>query len=292
MNEATVLPSSLSAIAFTQGPGLIGSLMVGSSFAKGLALALQVPLIAVHHLEAHPHAVFVCEKNDAGGKLTPRFPFLCLTVSGGHTQVLMVKDFLEMEILGETLDDAAGEAFDKTAKMLGLPYPGGPIIDRLSHGGDPEKFHFPEPSVPGLHFSFSGLKTAILYFLRDHQKKDPDFISQNLADICASVQQRIVQILLDKLKLATKMTGIREVVLAGGVSANSGLRSRSQIYAEQNHWNLFIPDIRFCTDNAAMIALAAHHKYLAGAFAPQSVAPSASMDFRDGIFEKRKAGVK
>ncbi|MBR9919194.1 MAG: tRNA (adenosine(37)-N6)-threonylcarbamoyltransferase complex transferase subunit TsaD [Bacteroidetes bacterium] len=267
LNRAGIKKEDLVAIAFTRGPGLIGSLLVGVTFAKSFALSLDIPLIEVNHMQAHVLAHFARDPK-------PAFPFLCLTVSGGHTQILRVNSPLEMEVLGETIDDAAGEAFDKTGKLIGLPYPAGPEIDKLANQGKPV-FDFPEPQIEGLNFSFSGLKTAILYFLQREVKKDPDFVKANLADICASVQDRIVTILLKKLKKAAKQTGISRVAIAGGVSANSGLRRALQAEANQSDWETFIPDFEFCTDNAAMIAVTGWYKYQAGEFSSQEVAPLA-----------------
>jgi N6-L-threonylcarbamoyladenine synthase len=259
LKKAGVERSELSAIAFTQSPGLIGSLLVGSCFAKAMALALDVPLIAVHHMQAHVIANFIEDPQ-------PAFPFLCLTVSGGHTQIVRCDSPQSMQVIGETLDDAAGEAFDKSAKLLGLPYPGGPLIDKYAKEGNAARFKFPEPQIPGLNFSFSGLKTAILYFLQEHQQQDPGFVQANLADICASVQERIISILLHKLVKASKETGIKQVAIAGGVSANSGLRKALQQYGEKYGWQCYIPKFEYCTDNAAMIAMTAWYKYLAGDF--------------------------
>lgn len=269
LKQAGVTKEQLSAIAFTRGPGLIGSLIVGTCFSKALAMSLNIPLVEVHHMQAHVLAHFAEDPK-------PSFPFLCLTVSGGHTQIVLVRDYLDMEVLGHTLDDAAGEAFDKTGKLLGLDYPAGPLIDKLAKEGKPV-FEFPEPKIPGLNYSFSGLKTAILYFLRDQVKEDPDFIKNNLADICASVQQRIVTILLSKLRRAARQTGIREIAIAGGVSANSGLRSALEIMGKKEGWNTYIPRFEFCTDNAAMIALAGYYKFLKGDFASQDVVPDARL---------------
>ncbi|MCB0519163.1 MAG: tRNA (adenosine(37)-N6)-threonylcarbamoyltransferase complex transferase subunit TsaD [Lewinellaceae bacterium] len=271
LKKAGIDKGDLNGIAFTKGPGLIGSLLVGSSFAKAMALGLGVPLMGVHHMQAHILAHFAEAP-------MPKFPFLCLTVSGGHTQLVLVKDYLVMELLGETLDDAAGEAFDKTGKMLGLDYPAGPIIDQLAQQGQPV-FDFPEPQVKGLDFSFSGLKTAILYFLRDQSRADPGFIQNNLADICASVQERITSILLKKLKAAALQTGIREIAIAGGVSANSGLRKGLENMGQAEGWNTYIPKFEYCTDNAAMIAVTGYYKYLKGDFAGQDVVPTARMDW-------------
>ncbi|MBC9929295.1 tRNA (adenosine(37)-N6)-threonylcarbamoyltransferase complex transferase subunit TsaD [Chitinophaga qingshengii] len=272
LRTAGVKPEELSAIAFTQSPGLIGSLLVGSCFAKSMAMALNKPLIGVHHMQAHVLANFIDDPK-------PDFPFLCLTVSGGHTQIVLCESPLSMRVIGETLDDAAGEAFDKSAKLLGLPYPGGPLIDKYAQTGDPGRFKFPEPRIPELNFSFSGLKTAILYFLQENQQQDPAFIQNNLPDICASIQQRIISILLNKVVKATKETGVRDVAIAGGVSANSGLRKALQEYGEQYGWRTFIPKFEYCTDNAGMIAIAAYYKYQAGAFASLDAVPTARAAF-------------
>jgi len=268
MVDAGISLDQLDAIAFTSSPGLIGALLVGTGFAKSLALSLDIPLIAVHHMQAHVLSNLIADPQ-------PEFPFLCLTVSGGHTQIVLCKDALNMEILGETLDDAAGEAFDKTAKLLGLPYPGGPLIDQYAQEGDPKKFHFPEPQIEGLNFSFSGVKTSILYFLQKQLKTDPDFISKHLPDICASAQYCIVNILLHKLKKASLQTGIKTICLAGGVSANKGLRNAMQEMAEKYQWKLFIPEMEYCTDNAAMIAVTGYYKFLAGYSSPLTVSASA-----------------
>lgn len=270
IEKAGVERSAIDAVAFTRGPGLIGSLLVGVSFAKGFALANNLPLIAVNHMQAHILAHFIEEPR-------PTFPFLCLTVSGGHTQIVRVEDYLTMEVLGETRDDAAGEAFDKIGKMLGLPYPAGPQLDKLAQQGDPKRFAFPEPRIPGLHYSFSGLKTAVLYFLQAETAKNPNFIQENLTDLCASVQHRIVTILVSKLRRASRETGITEVAIAGGVSANSGLREIMGYYAEKDGWTTYIPRFEYCTDNAGMIAMAAHFQYLAGDFVGQDVVPMARM---------------
>ncbi len=265
LKKSGVDKQSITAVAFTRGPGLMGSLLVGTSFAKAFALSFNLPLLEVNHMQAHVLAHFAEEPK-------PKFPFLCLTVSGGHTQIIRVHDFLDMEVLGETLDDAAGEAFDKAGKMLGLGYPAGPSIDRLAAGGQP-RFELPEPSTPGLNFSFSGLKTAILYFLRDQTAQNPAFIEENLADICASVQHSIVTILLKKLRKAARQTGIREIAIAGGVSANSGLRNGLNALGQKEGWTTYIPSFEFCTDNAAMIGITAYYKYLKGEFAAQDAAP-------------------
>lgn len=269
---AKISKKDVSAVAFTRGPGLLGSLLVGTSFSKAFALANSIPLVEVNHMQAHILAHFIKQPK-------PTFPFLCLTVSGGHTQIVLVKDYFDMEIVGQTTDDAAGEAFDKTAKILNLPYPGGPLIDKYAREGNPLAYSFPEPQIPGLDFSFSGLKTAILYFIRDNKKLDEDFVENNLADICASVQHRIVTILLAKLKRAAKQYTIKDIAIAGGVSANSGLRNILHQAAEQYSWNVFIPDFEYCTDNAAMIAIAGYYKYLAKDFAGQDIAPLARMSF-------------
>jgi N6-L-threonylcarbamoyladenine synthase len=269
---AKVNKKELNAVAFTRGPGLLGSLLVGVSFAKSFALALNLPLVAVNHMQAHILAHFIDEPK-------PQFPFLCLTVSGGHTQIVLVKDYFDMEIVGETLDDAAGEAFDKTAKILNLPYPGGPLIDKYAQQGNPIAFKFPEPQIQGLNYSFSGFKTAILYFIRDRQKENPLFIAQNLADICASVQFSIVNILLNKLKKAAVQYGVKEIAIAGGVSANSGLRNALTEMKDKLGWNIYIPAFQYCTDNAGMIAIAGYHHFLQGNFVNQDVAPMARMSF-------------
>lgn len=261
--------SDLSAVAFTQAPGLIGSLLVGTQFAKSLSLSLQIPLIAVHHMQAHVLANLIPENR-------PSFPFLCLTVSGGHTQIVLAKSAHELEVIGETIDDAAGEAFDKTAKLLGLPYPGGPLIDRYAKLGDPLKFKFAEPQIPELNFSFSGLKTSVLYFL---QKQEPGFIEANKNDLCASVQHTIVQILLKKLAKAVQQTNVKQVCIAGGVSANSGLRNGLMEMGQKRGWKTFIPDFSYCTDNAAMIAITAYHKFQKGDFVSLSVNPSARAEW-------------
>lgn len=267
LKKADVKKEELSAIAFTRGPGLIGSLIVGVSFAKGLAMSLDIPMVEVHHMQAHVLAHFAEPPR-------PGFPFLCLTVSGGHTQIVIVKDYLEMEVIGSTIDDAAGEAFDKTGKLLGLDYPAGPHIDRLAQTGE-ARFSFPEPQIPGLDFSFSGLKTSILYFLKKEIKKNPSFIEENLADICASVQERIVSILMNKLKIAAEQTGIREIAIAGGVSANSGLRTALEETGKELGWQTYIPAFEYCTDNAAMIAVTGYHKFLKREFAPLDIRPVA-----------------
>jgi len=268
LKQANVRLEEIDAIAFTQSPGLIGSLLVGSQFAKSMALALNKPLIAVHHMQAHVLSNLIPEKK-------PSFPFLCLTVSGGHTQIVLANSPADLKVIGETLDDAAGEAFDKSAKLLGLPYPGGPLIDKYAKEGDPKKFSFAEPQIEGLDFSFSGLKTSILYFLQKELKKDADFVQKNLTDLCASIQQRIISILLKKFKKAALQTGITDLCIAGGVSANSGLRKAFNEMCEQYHWSAFIPPFEYCTDNAAMIAITAYYKYFEKDFADLSVSASA-----------------
>jgi len=270
--DAKVDKKDIDAVAFTQGPGLLGALLVGVSFAKSFALALNVPLISVNHMQAHILAHFIDEPR-------PAFPFLCLTVSGGHTQIVLVKDYFDMEIVGETLDDAAGEAFDKTAKILNLPYPGGPLIDKHAKLGNALAYKFPVPQIKDLDYSFSGFKTAILYFIRDHVKENPNFIPENLDDICASVQHSIVQILLGKLKKAAVQYGIKDIAIAGGVSANSGLRAALKQMEEELGWKTYIPQFQYCTDNAAMIAMAAHFKYIKQDFVGQDVAPLSRMPF-------------
>ena len=270
IQQAKITKNDIDAVAFTRGPGLLGSLLVGTSFAKAFALARQLPLIEVNHMQAHILAHFIDEPK-------PDFPFLCLTVSGGHTQIVLVKDYFDMELLGETLDDAAGEAFDKTAKILNLPYPGGPLIDKHARLGNSQAFRLPEPQIPGLNFSFSGLKTAILYMVQGKLKENPDFLKENIDDICASVQYRIVTILLNKLKQAAKQTGVKDIAIAGGVSANSGLRQALMEMGEQHAWRVFIPKFEYCTDNAAMIAIAGYHKFRMGDFVGQDVAPLARM---------------
>lgn len=275
LKKAACTPGDLTAIAFTQSPGLIGSLLVGSEFAKSMAMALDLPLLAVHHMQAHVLANLI----PVHGRDLPSFPFLCLTVSGGHTQIVLCHSPLKMEVIGETLDDAAGEAFDKSAKLLGLPYPGGPLIDKYAREGNAERFTFPEPQIPALNFSFSGLKTAILYFLREETGKDPGFIDANLADICASIQQRIVSILLSKFRKAARERGITDLCIAGGVSANSGLRRAFQEMGVREGWRTFIPPFEYCTDNAAMIAITGHYKYLSGHYSPLSVSASARAEW-------------
>jgi N6-L-threonylcarbamoyladenine synthase len=263
---------TVDAIAFTQAPGLIGSLLVGAQFAKSMSLALNIPLIAVHHMQAHVMANLITDPR-------PDFPFLCLTVSGGHTQIVLCESPYKMTVIGQTIDDAAGEAFDKSAKLLGLPYPGGPLIDQYARQGNPNRFKFPEPQIPALDFSFSGLKTAILYFLQENTKNKPRFAEENMADICASIQSRIVSILLNKFKRAALDTGIKDLCIAGGVSANRGLREAFTALGEKYHRRTFIPPFAYCTDNAAMIAITAHYKYLVNDFADLSVSPTAKAEW-------------
>lgn len=271
IKKAGISKKEISAVAFTRGPGLLGSLLVGSSFAKSFALALDIPLIEVNHLQGHVLALFIREKEVEFNP--PKFPFLCLLVSGGNSQIILVNDHLEMEVIGQTIDDAAGEAFDKCAKVMGLPYPGGPHVDRLAKTGNPLKFEFTRPRVPGLDYSFSGLKTNFLYFLRDHLKENENFVEENLNDLCASLQHTIIDILLNKLKRASKETGIKEIAVAGGVSANSGLRDTLEANAAKYRWNLVIPKFEYTMDNAAMIAITGYYKYLNKEFADQNVVP-------------------
>jgi N6-L-threonylcarbamoyladenine synthase len=280
MLDAGCSLQDLSAIAFTQAPGLIGALLVGTQFAKSLSLALNVPLIAVHHMQAHVLANLIPTVTNGQDDRKPSFPFLCLTVSGGHTQIVLCESPLKMTVIGETMDDAAGEAFDKSAKILGLPYPGGPLIDKYAREGNPRRFSFPEPQISGLNFSFSGLKTAILYFLQERKAADPLFVEKHLPDICASIQHRIVTILMNKLKKAAIQTGVKDICIAGGVSANSGLRKALVEWGEQFRWNTFIPAFQYCTDNAAMIAITGYYKYQAGDFSELSVGPSARAEWK------------
>lgn len=267
IKDAKLINDDITAVAFTQAPGLIGSLLVGACFAKSFAQARNLPLIAVHHMQAHVLAHFIDEN--------PPFPFLCLTVSGGHTQIVLCKDHLDMEVLGETIDDAAGEAFDKVAKMLGLPYPGGPLVDKRAQAGDPLKFKFPMSEMKDLDFSFSGIKTSILYFLQREKKNDPDFIEKNIDDICASAQYTIIKMLMTKLVKAAKIHGIKHVGIAGGVSANSGLRQALKDAGTKYGWQVYIPKFEYCTDNAAMIGITGYHKFLKGQLTDMSATPSA-----------------
>ena len=267
LKDAGITKHDITAVAFTKSPGLIGSLMVGACFAKAFAQALDVPLIAVHHMQAHVLAHFI-ESN-------PEFPFLCLTVSGGHTQIVLCRDYLDMEVLGQTIDDAAGEAFDKVAKMLGLPYPGGPLVDKYAATGDPLRFKFPMSEMKDYEFSFSGIKTSVLYFLQAQKKTAPDFVERNINDICASVQHTIINMLMTKLHKAANDLGIRHVGIAGGVSANSGLRKALKDAGEKYGWQVYIPAFQYCTDNAAMIGITGYHKYLNGEFVDMAVSPDA-----------------
>lgn len=273
IKDAGIDPSQIDAIAFTRGPGLLGSLLVGVSFAKGLSLSWNVPMVEVNHLHGHILSHFL----DLPDRQMPHpsFPFLCLLVSGGHSQIVLVRAPDDMEIVGTTIDDAAGEAFDKCAKVMGLPYPGGPVIDKLAKDGDPKRFKFAKPKVDGLDYSFSGLKTSFLYFLRDHVKEKPDFIEKNKSDLCASLQSTIIDILMQKLILASNQYDVKDIAIAGGVSANSGLRDAVESEGRKRGWNTFIPERRFTTDNAAMIAIAGLFKYRKGEFAPLDIAPVA-----------------
>jgi len=273
LKDAGIPIESLSAVAFTKGPGLLGSLLVGTSFAKGFALAREIPLIEVNHLQAHVLTHFIREKREK--KRYPDFPFLCLLVSGGHTELVIVRDYLEMETIGRTIDDAAGEAFDKCGKVVGLSYPAGPQIDRLAKSGNPRAFRFSKPQISGLNFSFSGLKTSFLYLVRDHVKDNPEFIRQNLQDLSAALQSTIVEVLIEKLVYASEETGIQQIAIAGGVSANSGLRTALEKHAGKMGWKIYIPEIRYTTDNAAMIATTGYYKYLKKEFSGLDVSPVA-----------------
>ncbi|MBN1158251.1 MAG: tRNA (adenosine(37)-N6)-threonylcarbamoyltransferase complex transferase subunit TsaD [Bacteroidales bacterium] len=273
LTEAGITVNDLQAISYTRGPGLMGALLVGSSFAKGLSLALNIPIIEVNHLHAHILSLFVTRYGDQ--KKFPSFPFLCLLVSGGHTQLVIMKSPLELEIIGQTIDDAAGEAFDKCAKLMDLPYPGGPLIDKHARDGNPEAFRFSRARVNGLDFSFSGLKTSFLYFLRDRLKSDPAFITRNREDLCASIQHAIVESLTQKLAEASQITGIKEIAIAGGVSANSGLRESVKVMGRESGWNVFFPEMDYATDNAAMIAVAGYYKYINNRFSSQHEVPVA-----------------
>ena len=272
LKQADITKDRLDAVAFTKGPGLLGSLLVGTSFAKALALSLNIPLIAVDHMEAHVMSHFIEEPH-------PQFPFLCLTVSGGHTQIVLVSNYLEMKVVGRTKDDAVGEAFDKIAKLLGFPYPGGPLLDQQAKKGNPLAFQFPRTQIDGLDYSFSGIKTAVMYFLRDSIKEDDNFIQKHLPDICASVQHTLIQMLLQKLEQAAEVHKIDQIAIAGGVSANSGLRSSLQKLANENDWKVYLPALQYCTDNAAMIAITAHHKFLQHQFEGMDTAPDPRLSF-------------
>lgn len=275
IRNAGIDKNQIDAVAFTRGPGLLGSLLVGVSFAKSFAQALDVPLIEVNHLQAHVLSHFIkdCRTVDESNKATPEFPFLCLLVSGGHTQIILLHSHFEMEILGQTIDDAAGEAIDKAAKIMDLGYPGGPIIDRLAKEGNPDAFTFATPHIPGYDYSFSGIKTSFLYFLRDRLEEDPDFINKNKADLCASIQKCIMGFLLKKFEKAALNNRVRQVAIAGGVSANSYLRDGIHRIGEKHHWKTFIPTLQFCTDNAAMVGIAGYFKYLLNDFADISLPP-------------------
>jgi N6-L-threonylcarbamoyladenine synthase len=277
IEEAGIKKSDIDAVAFTQGPGLLGSLMVGSSFAKAFSLARNIPLIGVNHLQAHILAHFIKKKEDPD-KQMPEFPFLCLLISGGHTQLVVVRDYLEMEVIGATIDDAAGEAFDKCGKVMGLPYPAGPSIDKESKNGNHNAYSFTKPKIKNLDYSFSGLKTAFLYFIRDKQKEDPNFIANNFSDLCASIQYTIIDILMDKLVLAAKKTGIKDIAVAGGVSANSQLKKQLHELAGKHDWNVFIPEFAYTMDNAAMISITGYYKYKKKQFSSQDVTPKARMN--------------
>lgn len=276
LNDAGVQLKDVDAIAFTKGPGLLGSLIVGTSFAKALSLSLNVPMVDVNHMHGHILAHFI----DDEGKDKPRFPFICLTVSGGHTQLVLVRSPLDMEILGQTIDDAAGEAFDKAAKLLGFPYPGGPFVDKYAAQGDPNKFNFSKPKIDDYNYSFSGLKTSILYFLKKQVEDNPEFIQSNLKDLCASIQRTILEILFDKLMKLAKDLGVKEIAIAGGVSANSGLRSELKRIGEELGWNTYIPRFEYCTDNAAMIAIAGKYLFESGIYAGQEVSAQPRLHFK------------
>lgn len=275
VKKAGIDKKDLNAIAFTRGPGLMGSLLVGSSFAKSLSLGLNIPLIEVNHMQAHILAHFI----DDPAQTKPNFPFIAVTISGGHTQIVKVNDYFDMEIIGQTIDDAVGEAFDKSAKILGLPYPGGPLVDKYAQQGNPKAFPFTKPKVAGLDFSFSGLKTAVLYFIQNKQKENPNFVEENLADICASIQHTIVEYLMDKIKKAVKQTGIKEVAIGGGVSANSGIRKALKGAEDKYGWKTHIPKFEYCTDNAAMIAIVGELKYKNQEFSELNIGSKARMEF-------------
>ena len=272
LRKAEISINEINAIAVTQGPGLLGALLVGMSFAKGLSIAMNIPLISVNHMQAHILAHFIDEPR-------PNFPFLCLTISGGHTQLVLVKDHLDMNVLGETKDDAVGEAFDKIGKMLGFPYPSGYLIDKHAKKGDPEKFKFPLTSMPGYNYSFSGIKTAALYFLRDQLKADGSFIEKNLDDLCASIQHTLIEMLMEKLLLCAKENDIKDIAIAGGVAANSQIRSHIADLSDRYKWKTYIPELEYCTDNAAMIGIAGYYKYLKGEFSDLTVIPDARLKF-------------
>jgi N6-L-threonylcarbamoyladenine synthase len=273
LKNAGISKSDLHAIAVTSGPGLLGSLLVGISFAKSMALALGIPIIGVDHMQAHILAHFIREENDS--RALPAFPFLCLTISGGHTQIVLVRDYLDMEVIGKTIDDAAGEAFDKAARIMGLPYPGGPVIDQLAENGDPMRFKFAKPVIPGLDYSFSGLKTSFLYFVRDHLKANPKFIQENRADLCASMQHTIIAILMEKLVKASGQYQVTDIAIAGGVSANSEMRKTLEKTGREKKWRVFIPEFEYTTDNAGMIAIAGYFRFLKGQISGMDITPYA-----------------
>lgn len=277
LRNAGISKEEISAVAFTRGPGLLGSLLVGTSFSKSFALAMGIPMIEVNHLQAHILVHFIKEQQKH--KDIPEFPFLCLLVSGGHTQIVLIKDYLDMEVIGQTIDDAAGEAFDKCAKVIGLPYPGGPVVDKNAQQGNKEAFAFNRPKIDGLDYSFSGLKTSFLYFVRDQIKENPDFVKENMMDLCASIQHTIIEILMQKLEMAVKQTGINTIAVAGGVSANSGLRNALLTRVETLGWKAFIPEFKFTTDNAAMIAITGYYKFQNQEFASQDIAPLARFPY-------------
>ncbi|MGZ5210004.1 MAG: tRNA (adenosine(37)-N6)-threonylcarbamoyltransferase complex transferase subunit TsaD [Kaistella sp.] len=282
LSKANIQQKDISAVGFTRGPGLLGSLLVGTSFAKSLSMSLNVPLIEVNHLQAHILAHFIDDANS----MPPKFPFLCLTVSGGHTMIVLVKDYFDMEIIGKTIDDAAGEAFDKIGKIFNLDYPAGPIVDRIAKTGDKNSFKFNKPKLEHYDYSFSGIKTSVLYFIQKEVKKNPAFIKENLADLCASVQKSIVEILMNKLEKASRELNINEVAIAGGVSANSGLREAMQQNAEKLGWNIYIPKFEYTTDNAAMIAMVAKLKFDRGEFSDLSVSATARYDIEESFTKK------
>lgn len=277
LRNAKISKKEISAVAFTRGPGLLGSLLVGTSFSKSFSLAMGIPMIEVNHLQAHILVHFIKEQQKE--KEIPEFPFLCLLVSGGHTQIVLIKDYLNMEVIGQTIDDAAGEAFDKCAKVIGLPYPGGPVVDKNAQQGNKNAFTFNRPKVADLDYSFSGLKTSFLYHVRDRIKENPDFVKENMMDLCASIQYTIIEILMHKLELAVKQTGIKRIAVAGGVSANSGLRNALLSRVETLGWKTFIPEFKFTTDNAAMIAITGYYKYQNKEFASQDIAPLARFPY-------------
>jgi len=277
INKAKIKKEDIDAIAFTRGPGLLGSLLVGTSFAKGLSLSLKVPLIEVNHLQAHVLVHFIKEAKKQ--KTNPKFPFLCLLVSGGHTQIVLVKDYLKMEIIGQTIDDAAGEAFDKCGKVMGLKYPAGPEIDKLAKNGDPLTFKFSKPNIPDIDFSYSGLKTSFLYFIRDELKTNPKFIQENLNDLCASIQHTIIEILIDKILLAAKSTKNNHIAIGGGVSANSYLRNQLRVCSKTHNWQIYLPEKKYTTDNAAMIAITGYYKFMNNMFVNQGAIPEARYKF-------------